>query len=405
MDLSSDRTARRPSTMWAALATLPLITCILGTRDSYGVVEPKLWNEDLWTFLFEQRELGIQSFLVPYAGYFHLFPRLWALFADWLPLYYTPWIYAIGSLVAWLWVSLILVRSSLFPTPTWGAIAALMIALMPQNTEVVLILTNSQWILAVGLVVLLANPVTQQVRVDDRVFAIVSGLSGPFSVFLLPFAVCRAWRAAHRRRVRDVLSMIVVACGLIQLVALITTSQRVKSVASATVGRLAYSLTYAAAGMLVPNPSSYFALLMWPAFVAIVLALSAAVIGRVRENGSRVWLLAGGLLIGIPGIAAWAEPLPPSVQLAGGRYIFVPCALVCVLLVHMLSYAPKTTIWAAVPCVVLILFVGCSSRYWRHRAEPIGTRAWLDYCRRLDEGRSTIVRASPEKRIMVELSP
>jgi len=178
-----------------------------------------------------------------------------------------------------------------------------------------------------------------------------------------------------------------------------------KSVASGSAGRIADGLAYAAAGMLVPNPSPYFEMLRWPAFIIVILALGAAIIGVVQKNGSRGLLVAGGLLIGIPGIAAWREPLPPSVQLAGGRYIFVPCALVCVVLVHLLSYAPKRTIWAAIPVAVLFLFVCCSSRYWRHQAEPIGRDQWLEHCRRLDSGESTTVRATPDGRFAFELSP
>lgn len=100
----------------------------------------------------------------------------------------------------------------------------MMIAAMPRNTEVVLVLTNSQWIPAVRLVVLLASPLTQQARVDDRVFAVVSGLSGPRSTFLLPSGVHRGWREARQTRVPDALWIIVVTCGLIQFIALATTS-------------------------------------------------------------------------------------------------------------------------------------------------------------------------------------
>lgn len=88
--LSSGYAAQCPWTQMVALLAPPFITLIPGTRDSYGVAEPKLWNEDLRVFLFDPLEVRSQSFLVPYAGYFPLDPSVWALIADVLPLFYTP---------------------------------------------------------------------------------------------------------------------------------------------------------------------------------------------------------------------------------------------------------------------------------------------------------------------------
>jgi hypothetical protein len=70
--------------------------------------------------------------------------------------------------------------------------------------------TNAQWLMAPTLALLLATKPTP----NKVAFAAIAGLSGPFSLFLLPLAAARAIAG------KDVVAATVCAAGLVQLAAL-----------------------------------------------------------------------------------------------------------------------------------------------------------------------------------------
>jgi hypothetical protein len=390
---------------WIAAVTTVIVTAVLVGRNPFVFIEPKLWNEDLWVFLFEQREVGARALLVPYAGYFLFYQRLWAAMAAAFPLEYTPWIYSIGSLVAWWWVSVILVRSPLFPTPLWGAAAAAFIALMPQNCEVILVLTNSQWVLATGLVVLTATTVRHDLRWHDHLFAIVAGLTGPFVTLLMPLAAWRAWSAHSLKKGVDALAVSLAICGGIQLAAVLFTSQRLQASGSITATTLAHGIAFSTAGMLIPTFSPWFPTLMWPAAAVIGIATIGSLVKVVPEYLPRRLIMTAAGIFLVAGIAAFTGRNPPSVQQAGGRYIFIPSALFCVTLLLTWSHSRRKTVWRAIPIAVTCAVLVCTERDLLAQPYPIENNNWWDHCRRLRAGLPTRVRAAPLPNIVVELTP
>ena len=79
--------------------------------------------------------------------------------------------------------------------------------------------TNAQWLLAPTLAVIVATsvPAGRLAHYNQMGFAVCSGLSGPFSIFLAPVAFYRLWRG------RDIVTVLTLGASCIQLATLIAT--------------------------------------------------------------------------------------------------------------------------------------------------------------------------------------
>jgi hypothetical protein len=128
----------------------------------------------------------------PYAGYLNLIPRLIALGGSWLDPSAVPSFYCFASFA----VALAVVARALSPRLrlAWRPALALAIVAAPGTGEVYLCPTNIQWITALALVMLVFtdDPVGIRAWAGDAAVLVLAGLTGPFSIFLLPFFVRRA---------------------------------------------------------------------------------------------------------------------------------------------------------------------------------------------------------------------
>lgn len=169
---------------------------LLWWRRPDALALPQFWAEDAAVFFRQARELGWRALLEPYAGYFHLVPRLVAAGANLLDPAHAPLVYALAAGLGTLHVcALALLR----PLVSWqgrGWIAALAVVLVPDAGEVLGVLTNLQWILAPGLLLLALGPPPRSLagRLHDVAAIVIFGLTGPFVIVLAPLFFLRAWR-------------------------------------------------------------------------------------------------------------------------------------------------------------------------------------------------------------------
>ena len=152
-------------------------------------------------FFLDAYEMGPSALVTPYNGYFHLVPRLTARLA----LAFDPrWMPAIYQAVAFgIWLAVILALfSPRIRLPAKPALA-LAFVLVPHTGEVFISLTNLQWPLAVGLVLLILadDPATPGQWGADLVALLICGLTGPFSIFLWPLFLVRAFLRRTRASV------------------------------------------------------------------------------------------------------------------------------------------------------------------------------------------------------------
>jgi hypothetical protein len=171
-----------------------LAAFVFALRKPWALLTPQLYAEDGSIFLVQQDMFGARAFLEPYMGYLHALPRLIAWLAAHLadPAWW-PALYNGGAFV--LTVALFFrIASPRLALPGKPALL-LTFTLIAHTGEVTLNVTNVQWITAVFLLVqpLLSAPTTFPARLTDLLITAFVGLTGPFSIILLPVFAWRWW--------------------------------------------------------------------------------------------------------------------------------------------------------------------------------------------------------------------
>jgi hypothetical protein len=176
-----------------------------------------LWAEDGNLFIEQARTLGWRSLWTPYAGYLHLYPRLFAFVACHFDLQQASRILLSGWLIAYLALASVIIRRCL----AWGlhpACALLYVGVIffqPSNGEVFFNITNSQWHAGAALTLFVLTSDNQRISTAGYLLLLVAGLTGPFSVLLMPLLLLHA--ALFRSQRRPVaLYLTVAACGALQ---------------------------------------------------------------------------------------------------------------------------------------------------------------------------------------------
>jgi len=186
-----------------------LATFILLTRAPGRILNGYLWAEDGVLFMNEAYRLGLASIFHPYAGYLHLLPRLIAIASAYLfGIHCAPYLYVDSALIVSVWVSLYLLRASIdFPWQRHSIMLSALLALspwlVPANNEVLLNVTNLQWVLAPALMMLLweccgpdhgRQPAPQVLGLRIVGMALLT-LTGPVCILLMPIAgLAFLWR-------------------------------------------------------------------------------------------------------------------------------------------------------------------------------------------------------------------
>ncbi len=139
-------------------------------------------------FYKEMYEYGLASLFMKYADYLHTYQRLVTLACSSIPLEWIPLAFRIFSLAAQL----------LFYWTVWQRksplhiLAKILICLgtifIASYGDIYLCLTNAQWFLAMGLIlILLSAPETTGFRrFLQNLYLLIAGLTGPFAVLLIP---------------------------------------------------------------------------------------------------------------------------------------------------------------------------------------------------------------------------
>ena len=208
----SAATLREKARRLAADPPAALILCasaaVLLARRAAAFTNAQFWAED-GHFFERAYVLGARSLLVPYAGYLHAVPRLVAEAASRLDPAAAPLAYTSAAALLTLYVAS-RTLSPRCPLPRASGYFALAVVLVPDTYEVLLNVVNLQWVLAAGLVLLLVSrdPAGPGEWAHDLAAALLLGLTGPFSLVLLPLF---AWRAASRHTVASA----VIASGVL----------------------------------------------------------------------------------------------------------------------------------------------------------------------------------------------
>src|SRR2546425_1002417 len=164
-----------------------VVLVALSAKKPDAIFHPQLWAEDGVIFLAQQRERGFfHALLTPYAGYYHLVPRVTAVIADSFPLIYTPIIYNYIAVLLTCCVSYYIFFARIGLSNIYAKlILSLVPVLVPHTGEVLVTVTNIQWVLALCLPFLYMQDIHQHwlETLVSLIVVVIVGLTGPFMIF------------------------------------------------------------------------------------------------------------------------------------------------------------------------------------------------------------------------------
>lgn len=373
-------------------ATLLACAIVLAARRPDLLQAPQFWAEDGPVFFLHARTLGADSLFLPSAGYLHTVLRGIAWLATWTDPTLAPAFYCCAAGAMTLYVAA-LTQSPRFPFASSPGYA-LAVVLVPDAFEVLLTLTNLQWILAAGLLLILIahEPLRRGERVHDVVALVALGLTGPFVIVFAPLFAWRAW--VRRTRFSLILAVGASAAAAVQGITILQNpvGMAVAPIALDTlvaipgvrvgVSLLAGGRLPAAAGLV-------------PATVCGVLTLFAVAFlagrpGEARRERVCLGLAFAGLLV--VALYRCRYVLPHVFHGAGSRYFF-PLQLIALWLLLAAAGARQSAL-ARVASAALLVVVAMNAARLR---EPAFTDFdWALNASKIRRGERVTVRINPD---------
>jgi hypothetical protein len=172
-----------------ALSVL-LVIVVLFYKTPDAFYNSQFWAEEGTVFFSEVYHNGISALFNTCLGYFHLYPRLvfftGLIFG--LPMEWMPYL----SCYSWLFMELVLllyIWTRIEVEPVKKFFIALCTVIIPIQSEVLMNLTNVQWIMALFPIIIFSctnGEKNKKWLIADLLILTISGFTGPHMLVLLP---------------------------------------------------------------------------------------------------------------------------------------------------------------------------------------------------------------------------
>jgi hypothetical protein len=376
------------------IATLGLVTLLLFLRRPDTFLNPQLWAEDGALFLVQQREQGLAALFNSYSGYYHLAPRLIAVLGGAVPLLYIPLFYNMAALVVALLVALYILRTGtgLGPHPI---VFALALFLVPTAGEFFMNMASVQWVLAVAVPFLYAQPAFTEWKrsLTSAGLMVFIGLTGPFVLFSLPLLLLRRLTHGKITPQEALFSAGVLTAALIQGFNVI------RSYEENTGNPVSFNCYQVLAERF--GARMYFGNLLpktWPVvtaaaavlFLVITFAASPFIEQGQRRRFALLWM-AFGTTTYLAALQRFSfNPLVLDPFGRGTRYFYLP--YLGFFFVYLLMAASKTRLrWIGRAGVALMLF----SSFTYFTSPPLEDYHWKDHIQQLERSGTATVPINP----------
>lgn len=365
---------------------------MLFLRRPEAFLHPQFWAED-GVFYCDALYAGPKAFLTSYAGYFHLVPRFIAWLAHWVDPRFAPTIFLYSAVAVTVATGLLLLSRRLPLGGQWAM--ALGIVLVPHTGEIFHNPTNLQWIMALGLLatVLKADPDNVGDWLTDLTVLLLAGLSGPFTVFLLPLALAR-WilRRTEASFALLCLAAVPAAAQGVEFLHFVPAVRSTPDIDWPHLGgflALHVPLALGGAAWWGRHLSVEKALVAGGVAVAVILLWTAA--GGRRGALARWSILGfGGMLLAAACVRLEVDRMPPDNFANGDRYFVLPRILLLWLVASSAGWATRPARLALLTWLVLI---GLGLPHFRLEAWP--DQRWRDYCDKVRVGDEVTVPCNP----------
>jgi hypothetical protein len=383
---------------------------VILTRRPDALFHAQPYAEDGHVWFADAYNLGwAHALLRTWTGYFLTLPRLAASLALLAPFSRFPLVLNLIAVPLQALPANLLVakRSQVWGSlPLRGSFAAIYL-ILPNCSEVSNGITDANFLIVLSFFLILVASVPQSSVVKALDFCLmgVSGLSGPFCIFLLPIAVYLTWK--ERKAWRWVQVGICLFCCLIQMGALVFLAPGGRAHrelgASLALGVKIVGGQVFLGALLGSNGLAMKSAMGLSIFLIAVALAGLAFIGWCflrTPQAMRIFILFSGVvfLSGLMKPLEWGQPTMPVWLVFAGtpglRYWFFPtlafawCLLWCL---QEQKHSPSFRAAAAVLlCVMLIGIV----RDWRHPAFP--DEHFADSAKRFDAAPAGEVVVIPE---------
>ncbi len=202
---------------------------IIFSRRPDAILNPQFWAEDGKVWYAEAYNHGaIYSFLAPVAGYYQTISRLVAVVSQAFPLAYAPLIFNLAAIFCKILVVNFLLGSrlsNLIPSVAGRILIAFVYLALPHSNETHANLTNAQWHLALlSFLIIVAAPSEKKLwKIFDFAVVLISALSGPFCLLLLPIVAIKWIKTRENQTI--ILIVILALASLVQISSLLTTDR------------------------------------------------------------------------------------------------------------------------------------------------------------------------------------
>lgn len=356
------------------------------------LLNPQFYAEDGYFYACAV-EFGGKAFLMPYGGYLLTIDRLiaWPAIhvpARWAPLFFN----ATALLFALLVIGKIFSARIKLPCKP---LLALTVVFIPRPQDIFLTVTNLQWVLALGLILVLIStePTTVWQRLRDFTWALVSGLSGVYSALFLPFFL---WRAIRRKTRSSVaLAGVIGATAAVQMWLVVHAPHGADDpmpyeavLIPRIVGLRLFCLLFGGPWLVHPPVS----LLVLVAVVCVGWAVFiCATPSRSLPEPALRWVL-----LGVAGVLAAAAIyrfkaiMPLFLRSGYSRYFFLTQILFIWLIVTELSAGRVRRYLAIVALYAFVVTTLCT-----FRLEPFVDHRWNDYAPLIERHQRAYIPINP----------
>lgn len=384
MTAENERAQWQVVRVWQYALAFLLTTAIIITRRPDAVIRPQFWSEDGRNFFADAYNMGWWSALFGvHVGYYHTVPRLGAALALLVPFQNAPMVLNLIAVFIQALPVIILVspRSSVWGPLKFRLLMGAIFLALPNCWEVHANITNSQTFLALNafLVLVAIPPRSYLGQAFDIAVLLLCGLTGPFSIFLIPIVGILLW--TDRRQWRRIQSVVILIGSLVQIWSLSHggLSTRPHYELGASVGLFARILAgQVYLGTLFgglrqgPNVGPAFVIFFWLVAVLGTALLFFCILKSHLEM--RLFVGFAGLLLAAPlvsptlqslnGVTAW-ETFATG---AGNRYWFFP--------ILAFGWAILWSAWfgkfavRSISVVLLVFMCFASAVQWQYPAFP-----------------------------------
>lgn len=212
---------------------------LIFSRRPDAILNPQFWAEDGKVWYADAYHHGlIYSLTSPVAGYYQTISRLVAVFAQIFPFAYAPLIFNLAAILIKIVVVNFILSSRLsasVPNFSLRVLLAFLYLALPHSHETNANLTNAQWHLALlSFLIIVAAP-SEKIwwKIFDGTMLLISALSGPFCLLLLPIAAVKFF--VKREKWTFLLLTILTVGSLLQISSIMTTERPSSQPLGATV--------------------------------------------------------------------------------------------------------------------------------------------------------------------------